>query len=59
MVTIRIARMIREMLCEPAASFFDRLFRGKGPAVVDTPRRNDGALRDQVTPDEEDVLMDR
>lgn len=59
MVTIRIARMIREILCDPAASFFERLFRGKGPAAVDTPNPKDAADRNQASGEEEVALMDR
>ena len=59
MVTIRITRMIREMLCEPAASFFESLFRGKSPSAVDAPHRNDATCRDRITDDVEVALMDR
>ena len=58
MVTIRIARMVREMLCEPAASLFAGLFRGKSASAVDAPNRNDSTNRDQITDDEEVALMD-
>jgi len=59
MVTTRITRMIREILCEPAASFFEGLFRGKSPSAADAPNRNDATSRDQITDDEEVALMDR
>ena len=59
MVTTRITRMIRELLCEPATSFFEGLFRGKSASAVDAPNRNYATNRDQITDDEEVALMDR
>lgn len=59
MMTIRITRMIREILCEPAASFFEGFFRGRSPSAVDAPNRNDATSRDQITDDQEVALMDR
>ena len=59
MMTARITRMIRELLSEPAANFFERLIRGKSPSLAEAPNRNDGTIRHRVTDDEEVALMDR
>lgn len=58
MVTTRITRMIREILSEPAANFFEGLFRGKSPSPAEAPNRNDATIRLRVTDDEEVALMD-
>lgn len=58
MVTIRIARMIREILCEPAASVFAGIFRGKSPSP-EALRRNDRNIQDRMPDDEGEGVLDR
>ncbi len=59
MVTTRITRMIREILSEPAAIFFESLIRGTSPSPAEAPNRNDATIRHRETDDEEVALMDR
>lgn len=60
MVTIRIKRMIQEILSEPATIFFEPLLARKSPPPAEAPNGSDGAIREWIPDDEEQVaVMDR